>query len=291
MWQISFLVPEKAANLFESSIEPFVEAISRKRQFNNWLIRAYTTTVSKPQFLETIVYEAATLANISRPNLTIELTPNTDWVVESIRGLNPILIGRFMIYGSYNGKPKNQKLIPIQVDAGEAFGTGHHGSTKGCLLALSAMRKPDIKTRMLDLGCGAGILAIAAAKLWRIKPVASDIDHTAVRVTEENSRTNKVHRSVQCLAGNGFKSIKLRKAGPFDLVVANILSEPLRRLAKPMRAHSKPGATIILSGLLDHQSRQVLSTYRTQGFKLLSSYSIDGWTTLVLTRNKSAPRS
>jgi len=290
MWQISFFVPEKAVNFFENTIEPFVEAISIKRRLNNWLIKAYTTTESKSRFLETIISETAALANIAHPHLTIELTPNTNWVAESLKGLHPILVGRFVIYGSYNKKPKNQKLIPVQVDAGEAFGTGHHGSTKGCLLALSAMRRPKIPTKMLDLGCGAGILAIAAAKLWKLKPVASDIDRTAVRVAIENSRTNKVHRSIRCLTSSGFESIELKRLAPFDLVVANILSEPLRRLAKPMRAHSKPGATIILSGLLDHQSSQVLYAYRVQGFKLQSRYSIDGWTTLVLTRNKSILR-
>ena len=287
MWQISFLVPEKAVNFFENSIEPFVEAISMKRCLNNWLIKAYTTTKPKSRFLEAIVSEAATLANIPHPHLTIELTPDTDWVAESLKGLDPILIGRFVIYGSYNEKPKHHNLIPVQVDAGEAFGTGHHGSTKGCLLALSAMRRPKIPTRMLDLGCGAGILAIAAAKLWKLKPIASDIDRTAVRVAIENSRRNKVHRSVRCLTSSGFESIKLKRFGPFDLVVANILSEPLQRLAKPMRAHSKPGATIILSGLLDHQSSQVLYAYKARGFRLQSRYSIDGWTTLVLIRNKS----
>ena len=291
MWQISFFVPKKAADILEQSIEPFVEAISIKRHLNNWLVRAYTTAEPKPQFLETIVSEAATLANISCPNLTIELTPNINWVAQSLKGLNPIFVGRFVVYGSYNNKPKNQKLIPIQVDAGEAFGTGHHASTAGCLLALSAMKKPFIQSRMLDLGCGAGILAIAAAKLWKISPVASDIDPTAVRVAIENSRKNKVHRSVKCIASNGFESIKLKQMGPFDIIVANILSEPLRRLAKPMRAHSKPGATIILSGLLDQQSRQVLSAYRNLGFKLQSSYSLDGWSTLVLTRKKLAKRS
>ena len=287
MWQISFFVPEKAANVFGNCIEPFVEAVSMKRHINNWLIRAYTTAEPKPRFLEAIISEAATLANISRPYLTIELTSNTNWVAESLKGLNPIRVGKFVIYGSYNEKPKNPKLIPIQVDAGEAFGTGHHGSTKGCLLALSALRRPEIRTRMLDLGCGAGILAIAAAKLWKLKPVASDIDRTAVKVAIENSRTNKVHRSVKCLASNGFESIKLKQLGPFDLIVANILSRPLQRLAKPMRSNSKPGATMILSGLLGQQSRQVLSAYRTQGFKLQSTYSLDGWTTLVLVRNKS----
>ncbi len=287
MWQISFFVPEKTANFFGKCIEPFVEAISMKRHLNNWLIRAYTTAEPKVGFLETIISEAAKLTNIAYPHLTIELTPNTNWVTEGLKGLDPISVGRFVIYGSYNEKPKNSKLIPLQVDAGEAFGTGHHGSTKGCLLALSAMKRPKPRARMLDLGCGTGILAIATAKLWKLKPVASDIDRTAVRVTIENSRTNKVHRSIKGLTSNGFESIKLKQLGPFDLIIANILSRPLQRLAKPMRSHSKPGTTIILSGLLDQQSNQVLSAYRTQGFKLQSTYSLDGWTTLVLIRNKS----
>ena len=109
MWQISFFVPKKAADTFEQSIEPFVEAISIKRHLNNWLVRAYTTTEPKPRFLETIVSEAATLANISCPNLTIELTPNINWVAQSLKGLNPILVGRFVVYGSYitNQKTRN----------------------------------------------------------------------------------------------------------------------------------------------------------------------------------------
>ena len=283
MWQIALVVPKKAVDVFEKCLEPFVEAVSIKRYLDDWLVRGYSSTKPEQTLIESSILETASSASIAHPALTIQLMPDINWVAESVKGLDPISVGKFLVYGSYNDKPRNLHLIRIQVDAGEAFGTGHHATTKGCLLALSSLKRPANNIRMLDLGCGAGILAIAGAKLWKTKPVASDIDFTAVKVATKNIRTNKLHKSITCLASNGFDSVYIKKRGPFNLIVANILSGPLQQLAKPMRANSAPGATIILSGILDKQSPSVMSSYRLQGFYLRSRFSLDGWTTLILT--------
>ena len=282
MWQIALVVPKKAVDIFEKGLEPFVEAMSIKQNPDNWLLRGYSSTKPEQTLIESSILETASSVSIAHPALTIQLMPNINWVTESVKGLDPISVGKFLVYGSYNDKPRSLHLVRIQVDAGEAFGTGHHATTKGCLLALSSLKRPPNNIRMLDLGCGAGILAIAGAKLWKIKPVASDIDFTAVKVAQKNIRTNNLHRSIRCLESNGFNSMYIKKRGPFNLIVANILSGPLQQLAKPMRANSAPGATIILSGILDRQSPGVISVYRLQGFCLRSRFSLDGWTTLIL---------
>ena len=283
MWEVSFKVSQKVISVFEKCLEPFAQAISCQRHLDYWLLKAYLSKKPDETLIESIVAETASLVAVANPSLTIRLMPEINWVAESLKGLRPISVGRFIIYGSHNDKPTNQHLIGLEIDAGEAFGTGHHATTKGCLMALSRLNKPKNNIRMLDLGCGAAVLALAAAKLWKIKVLAGDIDPTAVRVAKENVRKNKLHKSISCVASDGFDSARLKKEGPFDVIVANILSEPLRRLARPMRMNSRPNATIILSGILSTQSPAIISTYRSQGFHLQSRLQLDGWTTLILT--------
>ena len=191
MWQIALTAPRHAISIFEKCLEPFVEAIGVKQQVNHWLIRGYSTNKPNRNSIENIVSAAASRASVAHPLLQIHLVPDMNWTLESIKGLDPIVVGRFLIYGSYNDPPKAPSLAKVKVDAGEAFGTGHHATTKGCLLALSLLQKTVRPARILDLGCGAGTLAIASAKLWKTSVLASDIDQIAIKVATKNIKQNK----------------------------------------------------------------------------------------------------
>lgn len=193
---------------------------------------------------------------------------------------------RFAVRGSHLAGPSMPGRITLTLDAGVAFGSGEHGSTRGCLIALErvAHRRPR---RILDLGTGSGILAMAAARLLHRRVLASDIDPWSVRVAAENAALNGIGRLVRCRLGDGWKDPALRAAGPFDLVFANILARPLCRMAKDLAAHLAPGGTAILAGLLEAQARLVLAAHRRRGLVLEGTVREGFWTTLILRAGKA----
>ncbi len=211
----------------------------------------------------------------------ISALPNIDWVAKSLEGLRPVRVGRFVVHGAHDRRAVRANDIGIEIDAAQAFGTGHHGTTAGCLDALTAIARRRRFRSALDLGTGSGVLAIAIAKAWRAPVTASDIDPLAVRIAAENARANKVGSLIRVYeaAGFGHRSLRRRR---FDLIVANILAGPLARLAPEMAAHLSHRGTIVLSGLLPSQRRQVLAAYRTQGLRHRRSVIRDGWLTLIL---------
>ena len=212
----------------------------------------------------------------------IEQLPNIDWVKKSQSGLSPVQAGRFLIYGSHDKKliPKNIKW-PIEINAGLAFGTGHHGTTKGCLIEFDKILEEGfIPTRVLDLGCGAGILAIAAAKALKTNIIATDIDTDAVQVTLHNAHINNVSRIVNCYKINGVKSSKLQK-DTFDLVFVNILAGPIISLSQDIMEILCIEGKIILSGILDEQYNLVSVAFKNLGLEIEKKSSISGWTTIV----------
>ena len=172
--------------------------------------------------------------------------------------------------------------LGIEIEAALAFGTGHHGTTRGCLLLLDQVLRSKMPRRVLDLGAGTGVLAIAAAKALRRKVLASDIDPRSAIVARENAVLNGVGDLIVSICATGFSAPQFRSHAPFDLVMANILANPLRHLAPPMAAHLAPEAMVILSGLLPHQTRGVIGTYRTQGLVLVRQIRIDGWCSLLM---------
>ena len=214
--------------------------------------------------------------------------PDEDWTAKSQRGLPPVEAGRFFIYGSHDSN-KIPLLIPypILIDAGMAFGTGHHGTTKGCLLAFEALvyqppsktkkRLEDYPERILDLGCGTGVLAIAAAKAINIDVLASDIDPDAVMVTKLNAKVNGVGGQITAVQADG-----IPKSGPFDLIFANILAGPLVALAPDIAGALAGNGTVILSGLLDEQAEKLIQAYTGEGLTLIRQASLSGWTTLSM---------
>ncbi len=208
--------------------------------------------------------------------------PDEDWVSKSQAGLPPVEAGRFWLYGTHDADaiPANVPF-PIEINAGLAFGTGHHGTTKGCLVIFDGLLEGGFSPkRVLDLGCGAGVLAIAAAKALSRDILATDIDQDAVDVTLQNAEANGVSSYVKSYRADGFDSPEL-KGQQFDLIFANILAKPLMGLAPDITQALAPGGKVILSGILDEQAERVSDAFTKKGLKVSPQPSLSGWTSLL----------
>jgi ribosomal protein L11 methyltransferase len=205
-----------------------------------------------------------------------------DWVKASLEDLIPVPAGRFVVHGQHDRARVPPNKLGIEIEAALAFGTGHHGTTRGCLLLLDHVLKAWRPRRVLDLGTGSGVLAIAAAKALHAHILASDIDPPSVQVAQENARLNSSGHLVQAIRATGFAASQFAAADPFDLVLANILANPLRQLAGPMARHLAPSALVILSGLLAPQAASVIAAYRARGLVPLRHLRIEGWSSLLL---------
>ncbi len=214
--------------------------------------------------------------------------PETDWVAHVRRELAPVEAGRFFVYGSHDADKLPKDRIGLLIEASMAFGTGHHDTTAGCLKAISALAEDGNDfARIADIGCGSGILAMAAATIWDCPIVAADIDSIAIDVTRANLRANCLADRVETLVAAGFEDTRL--SGPFDLVLANILKGPLIDLAEPMAARMEAEGLAILSGILVEQVDEVISHYRHHGFRLAGRGDTVDWTTLILTYKGRKP--
>ena len=210
--------------------------------------------------------------------------PDADWIKLSQEGLPPVRAGRFFVYGAHDKGKVPPGVIAMRIEAGMAFGTGHHETTALCLSVLSDLAKRRRFANVLDLGCGTGLLAIGAAKLWRRRVLASDIDPVAVEITRENAVANGEAPRVAAVAANGLTHPAIAKAAPFDLIVANILAGPLTRLAPAIARALAPGGMLVLSGLLQWQENLVVSYYRPLGLILRRTRRDGSWSALVLER-------
>jgi len=214
--------------------------------------------------------------------LTIEPVEAADWVAQSLSGLKPVRAGRFIVHGAHDRARIRVNDIGIEIEAALAFGTGHHGTTRGCLLALDDLAKRKHPRRILDIGTGSGVLAIAAAKIFRKHVVASDIDRVAVDAAKANVRLNRAAPWITLRHAAGASRKTITTHAPYDLIFANILLGPLMRMARPLRRLAAPGARIVLSGLLPAHANAALAAYRAQGLTLERRIPLEGWMTLVL---------
>ena len=205
-----------------------------------------------------------------------------DWVKATLEELVPVSAGRFVVHGQHDRSKVPPNKLGIEIEAALAFGTGHHGTTRGCLLLLDDVLKAYRPRRVLDLGTGTGVLAIAAAKALQIEVLASDIDPLSVKVAGDNARLNGTGDLVETIRATGFSAPQFQARGPFDLVLANILANPLRQMATPMARHLAPSALVILSGLLPPQAQSVIAAYRTRGLVLKRHIQVEGWSSLLL---------
>ncbi|WP_210484943.1 50S ribosomal protein L11 methyltransferase [Microvirga antarctica] len=213
-----------------------------------------------------------------------------DWIKSSLEGLTPVRAGRVLVHGSHDREQRRPNDLAIEIEAALAFGTGHHGTTKGCLQAFVDELKLRRPRHVLDVGTGTGILAFAAAKTLKQTIVAGDIDPEAVRVARGNARLNGIDQWLSLYVGPGVRNAKADRPGHFDLVFANILAKPLRILAPSLARVTAPDGTLILSGLLLRDVPGILSAYAPQGFSLQRRYELEGWAALVLKRGGTHPR-
>jgi ribosomal protein L11 methyltransferase len=218
----------------------------------------------------------------SAAEVTFEQIAARDWVAASLADLKPVTAGRFTVHGTHDRAHVAANRIGIEIEAALAFGTGHHGTTRGCLLALDGIVKRAAPRRVLDIGTGTGVLAIAAAKALRVPVLASDIDPEAVRIARENARLNGIAPFLEYLHAAGLGAPRFGTRAPFDLVFANILLPPLKRLAGPMRPLLAPSAHVVLSGLLAAQEQAALAAYRPHGLRLVRRIPLGEWVTLLL---------
>ena len=218
----------------------------------------------------------------AKPFVVSEL-PETDWVAHVRRELAPVVAGRFFVYGSHDADKVPDDCEPLLIEAAMAFGTGHHGTTLGCLRALDRLATGGFEGQnVADIGCGTAVLAMAAARIWPRPVLASDIDTVAVEVAQANVSANGLDGRVICVEAAGFDHPQLAAAAPFDLVFANILKGPLVALAPDMAGALQPGGHAILSGILNEQADEVIAVYAEVGINLFERESIVDWTTLTL---------
>ena len=231
---------------------------------------------------------AATM--VSAAPFAVSEVGQTDWVAQVRRELPPVHAGRFLVHGAHDRDAASNARYALEIEAAMAFGTGHHGTTRGCLTAIDRLDRIGVRPqRIADIGCGTGVLAMAAAALWKTPVVASDLDPIAVDTAQANFRANGLGRAGMLYCAPGFKSREIQAKGPYDLILANILARPLARLAPDMGRFASPAGVIVLSGILNEQANFVEGVYKGAGFARMWRH-IDGeWTTLVLRKRSGRP--
>ena len=266
--------------LTEVFLEGDAAVAAFERPDGEWDVTLHFAAAPDQAWLRELV--AISAGNEIATSLAFDTVEAKDWVKASLEDLVPVPAGRFVVHGQHDRARVPANKLGIEIEAALAFGTGHHGTTRGCLLLLDHVLKSSRPRNVLDLGSGTGVLAIAAAKALHRAVLASDIDPPSVRVAAENAALNEVGSLVRVIRATGFAAPDFARAGPFDLVLANILANPLRQLASPMARHLAPRAYVILSGLLTPQAPAVIAAYRARGLVPLRHLRIEGWSSLLL---------
>jgi ribosomal protein L11 methyltransferase len=239
-----------------------------------WRIDVFPTTEEEDKQIQDV------LGKFGGLKVSAEVLADADWLAMALSGLPPVRAGRFFVYGIHDRGKAPSSTVNLRIEAGAAFGTGHHGTTVGCLLAYSDLIKVRGFKRVLDVGAGTGVLAIAAAKTGTKIAVGTDIDPISVRISNENAKLNSTRARFFYAAGLNDKAV--RQDAPYDLVFANILARPLVSLSQSIRGALKPKGLVILSGLLRTQERFVKAAYLSHGFRMVRRIHRDAWCTLVM---------
>jgi len=273
---------KRVANLFAESFEPEEVAAAAFENVDGW--RAELHFLRLPD--RERVCDLLRAAGADAENAVFETVAKKDWVAASLEGLMPVRVGPFVVHGAHDREKVSVNRIGIEIEAALAFGTGHHGTTQGCLAAIEKYARCRKPKRTLDLGTGTGVLAIAVARRTRRPVIASDLDPVAVRTARENARVNRAGNFIRFTKAAGTNAPLIRRNARYDLVLANILLPVLKQLARPVRPLLAPGATVVLSGLLASQASAAASIWQAQGLRLVSRQTLDGWTTLTLKRGR-----
>ena len=274
----------------ETAASAFEEAQGDTRDWGAlpWLVEVYFANEPDEDEIRDLVTMAANAETAKA--LEFGRISQKDWVASSLEGLAPVRAGRFLVHGSHDRDRVRENDIALEIEAALAFGTGHHGTTRGCLLMLDAILKQRRPQRILDVGTGTGVLALAAARALRQSVAAGDIDSIAVDAARSNARLNGATPWLRPVVARGVLHPDLQTRGPYDLIFANSLARPLRGLAPTICALATPDADIVLSGLLAPDVPGVLSSYAAQGFTLVRRYDLEGWASLRLRHGGAAPR-
>lgn len=277
-WKARAVLPKRDAHRLSDALEDFeptpVVSAFELGERGLWEVEAFFASAPDEQDL------------LQRLGIAMRVIPVEDenWIARSLEGLPPVRTRRFFIYGEHSASDIPPNAIGLKIEASYAFGTGHHGTTRGCLLAYEHLMKRRMFRNALDLGCGTGILAMAFARATHRPSVATDIDPLAARKTRENARINRASPHMRVASGDGFRAAHVARGAPYDLIFANILAGPLMKLMPDIRGHLAPGGNAILSGLLDEQANGVLTMARAQGLRLVRRSALEGWITLTLRR-------
>jgi ribosomal protein L11 methyltransferase len=247
-----------------------------------WIVEAYFGHAPDEAAVRDLV--AVVAGAEAATQLVFDRVVPRDWIAASLEGLAPIRAGRFLIHGAHDRASARGNDIAIEIEAALAFGTGHHGSTRGCLLMLARVARRRRPRAILDIGTGSGILAIAAAKIFKRSVAAGDLDPVAIAAARSNARHNGAACYARPVVARGVQHKALVAGAPYDLVFANILAKPLRALAPAVASLTAPGGEIVLSGLIARDVAGVISAYRAQGLALIARLDLDGWATLLFSR-------
>ncbi len=270
---------ETAASAFEHEDDPAAE---RTWQEKPWTAEIYFGFPPDEDAIRELV--AHTIGFELAQKIEFGTVSQQDWVASSLSGLAPVQAGRFLVHGSHDREFVKPNLISVEIEAALAFGTGHHGTTRGCLLLLDGLLKHYSPKKVLDIGTGTGVLAIAAAKRLKQTVYAGDIDPIATQTARDNAVFNAAGMWLRPVTAKGIEHPAIRKNAPYDLVLANILQRPLIKLAPSIAKITSPSGYIILSGLLVRDVAGVISAYKTQGFALIARTDLEGWVALAMRR-------
>ena len=246
-----------------------------------WEVGAYFR--DRPDEISILILENAFKAH----GFAISEIPEIDWVTKVKRELSPVEAGQFFVFGKHDSHKLPKDRVGLLIEASMAFGTGHHGTTKGCLLALDKLVSRDKKIdEVIDIGCGTAVLAMAVGKVSSSRIIASDVDQVAVEVALANLKANNLENRIACIQATGFEDMQIRSNAPFDLVFANLLKPPLLDLAPCIRRYLKSGGHAIISGILDLQAIEIIEVYRQNDLEVQDRIDIGEWVTLTLISSK-----
>ncbi|MCQ2965145.1 MAG: 50S ribosomal protein L11 methyltransferase [Alphaproteobacteria bacterium] len=291
-WQLDLVLSQQAMPFFEKALDGdedtalLAQLIEKGTNKGKWLLQAIFQEKPDKAALETKLEIATTLAKIDFPKYTLSEIVQKDWLRASLDSFKPVSVGNYYIYGSHIKDLPPQDKISLQIDAATAFGSGEHFTTQGCLLGLEEVSSKIHIDKILDMGCGSGILGLAAAATLHKNVVCADIDPESVRVTLENAQKNNLEKFITAYDGNGYARPEIKENGPYNLIFSNILARPLTMMAKDLSANLSEHGVAILSGLLYKQENWVISAHKRAGLKLKKRYRIEGWSTLIMGKDE-----